>query len=299
MNKIIKVDSIEKYNELYGVPTRHPLVSVVDAQTCAVMPSHITLNYGIYAVFLKNVKCGDLRYGLQEYDFQAGTVVCFAPGQVVEISRYDGVRPESLGVLFHPDFIHGTSLGRHIKEYSFFSYTSKEALHVSDMEEALFRTNLENVRQLLDTPSDKYTDRLIINIIELILNNCLLCYDRQFATRSEGNKNVLVRFESLIEEYLHGDKPRTEGFPTVKYFADQTGLSPNYFGDLIKKETGETAQFYIRSKLLDAVKETLLSTDLSVKEIAYRFGFNYPQHLSRLFKKNTGLTLSQYKARRV
>lgn len=295
MKEVVKIDSVDTYNRLYGVETLHPLVSVMNTETCPIYPGNIALNFGIYAIYLKQIKCGELRYGRQAYDFQEGTVTSFAPGQVVDIVHYTDGRPKSLALLFHPDLIHGTSLGQRIKQYSFFSYTSNEALHLSEDEKEIFRDCLVKIQRELEHPIDKHSDQLIVRNIELLLDYCLRFYDRQFDTRSEGNKDVLMRFETMLDAYLHSDKPKTAGLPTVKYFADQACLSPNYFGDLIKKETGQTAQTYIQNKLIDVAKEDLLSTDMTVNEIAYRLGFQYPQHLTRIFKKSTGLTPSEYK----
>ncbi len=296
MKEIVKVDSIDTYNRLYGVETLHPLVSVIDTETCPTRPEDITLNYGIYAIFLKQIKCGELRYGRQTYDYQEGTVTSFAPGQVVDVVHYPDTRPKSLGLVFHPDLIHGTSLGQRIHQYSFFSYASREALHLSEEERNIFRDCLVKIKRELEHPIDKHSNQLIVHYIELLLDYCLRFYDRQFETRSIGNKDILTRFETELDAYLHSDKPKTEGLPSVKYFADQVYLSPNYFGDLIKKETGQTAQAYIQSKLIDVAKEELLSTDMTISEIAYRLGFQYPQHLTRIFKKSTGLTPTEYKA---
>ncbi len=296
MKEIVKIDSVHTYNRLYGVETLHPLVSVTNSATSPLHPSDITMNFGIYAIYLKEIKCGELRYGRQTYDFQEGTVVSFAPGQVVDIVHYPDVRPKSLALLFHPDLIHGTSLGQRIKQYSFFSYASNEALHLSEEERDIFRDCLVKIQRELEHPVDRYSNQLIVRTIELLLDYCLRFYDRQFDTRSVGNNDVLVRFETMLDAYLHSDKPQTEGLPTVKYFADQAFLSPNYFGDLIKKVTGQTAQAYIQSKLIDVVKEDLLGTNMTINQIAYRLGFQYPQHLTRIFKKSTGLTPTEYKA---
>ncbi len=296
MKEVVKVDSVDAYNRLYGVETRHPLVSVMNTETCPLYPGDITLNFGIYAIYLKQIKCGELRYGRQSYDFQEGTVTSFAPGQVVDIVHYPDSRPKSLALVFHPDLIHGTSLGQRIKQYSFFSYASREALHLSEEERDIFRDCLEKIWRELEHPHDKHTNRLIVRNIELLLDYCLRFYDRQFETRSTGNRDILMQFESMLDAYLHSDKPLTEGLPTVKYFADQASLSPNYFGDLIKRETGQTAQAYIQLKLIDTIKEDLLGTNMTINQIAYRLGFQYPQHLSRIFKKSTGLTPTEYKA---
>lgn len=295
MEEVIKIESVDQYNKLYGYETQHPLVAVVNSEESPTHPNHVTLNFGVYAIYLKYIKCGELRYGRQMYDFQEGTVASFAPGQVVDIRLADGVRPKSVGVIFHPDLIHGTSLGQRIKQYSFLSYTSNEALHLSEMEKNIFRDCLDKIKLELSYPIDKHSNQLIVRNIELLLDYCMRFYDRQFNTRAQANKDILVRFEELLDTYLHSEKPQMEGLPTVKYFADGVNLSPNYFGDVVKKETGQTAQKYIQNKLVDIAKEELLGSEKSVSEIAYGLGFQYPQHLTRIFKKSTGYTPMEYR----
>lgn len=295
MEEVIKLDSIDRYNKMYGLETLHPLVAVVDLSKATTFPTHFTLNYGLYALYLKQTKCGDLRYGKQMYDYQEGTVTSFAPGQVVEVKLAEGVRPMSHGLVFHPDLIRGTSLGQEIKHYSFFSYASNEALHLSEEEKMIFRDCLEKVQLELVRPIDKHSKRLISQNIQLLLDYCMRFYDRQFVTRFKANKNILVKFEELLDSYFQSDKPQIQGLPSVKYFADSINLSSNYFGDLVKKETGRTAQEYIQNKLLNIAKEEILSSNKSVSEIAYRLGFQYPQHFTRIFKKNVGYTPKEYR----
>ncbi len=296
MEEFIKLDTVDLCNRLYGVETLHPLVSVVDAaEIKRELPANVTLNYGLYALYLKQAKCGELRYGRQMYDYQEGTVTSFAPGQVVEIRRTANVRPQWLGLVFHPDLIRGTSLGHDIKQYSFFSYSSNEALHLSDEEKGIFRDCLEKIRMELSRPVDKHSRLLIVRNIELLLGYCMRFYERQFVTRSKANKDILVRFEEQLDAYFQGGHPQSEGLPTVKHFADQMNLSPNYFGDLVKKETGRTAQEYIQGKLIEVAKQEILGSSLSVSEIAYRLGFQYPQHFTRIFKKSVGCTPTGYR----
>lgn len=287
--------SLQKNCRLFGLETLHPLVSVVNLSEATRFPTHFTMNYGVYALFLKNVKCGDIRYGRQIYDYQEGTVTSFAPGQVVEVDMPQGVRPNAHGLLFHPDLIKGTSLGQDIKHYSFFSYASAEALHLSEEEKSIFTDCLEKIRMELQHPIDKHSKRLISRNIELLLDYCMRFYERQFITRSESNKSVLVKFEALLDDYFQSDKPQTDGLPSVKYFADKVFLSPNYFGDLIKKETGKSAQEYIQTRMIDIAKEMIAGTEKTVSQIAYELGFQYSQHFNRIFKKNTGYTPGEYR----
>ena len=295
MKEVIKLDTVDQYNQFFGLETLHPLVSVVDLSEATKFPTHFTMNYGIYALFLKKVKCGDIRYGRQIYDYQEGTVTSFAPGQVVETEIQQGVKPSAHGLLFHPDLIKGTSLGQDIKQYSFFSYASAEALHLSEEEKGIFMDCLEKIEMELQHPIDKHSKRLISRNIELLLDYCMRFYERQFITRSESNKSVLVKFEALLDDYFQSDKPQTDGLPSIKYFADKVFLSPNYFGDLIKKETGKSAQEYIQTRMIDLAKEMIAGTEKTVSQIAYELGFQYSQHFNRIFKKNVGYTPGEYR----
>lgn len=295
MDEIIKIDTIDKYNKLYGLETMHPLVGVVDLTKATTYPNHIRMNMGIYSLFLKQTICGDLKYGKKLYDYQEGTIVSFAPGQVIGIDLKEDARPSSVGIVFHPDLIRGTSLGENIKQYSFFSYEVNEALHVSEEEKQIIIDCLDKVRIELSHAIDKHSKILIAKNIELLLDYCMRFYERQFITRNQVNKDIIVRFEHLLDEYFQGQVALTEGLPAVKYFADKVCLSPNYFGDLIKKETGKTAQEYIQCRIIELAKERILEGSQTVSQIAYELGFQYPQHFSRLFKKHVGYTPNEYK----
>ena len=295
MDRIIRLDTVDDYNKLFGFETRHPLVSVVDLKDATRFPKRFTVNYGIYAVFLKDIRCGTLRYGRQKYDYQEGTIVSFAPGQVTETDMPEGVKPKAKGIVFHPDLIKGTSLGQEIRSYSFFSYDSREALHLSDDEKTIILDCLSKIRMELTHPIDKLSRRLISRNIQLLLDYCMRFYNRQFVTRTEANKDVLTRFEHLLDDYFQSGKTQTAGIPTVRYFAEAVFLSPNYFGDLVKKETGKSPQEYIQAKIMDLAKDMLLGSEKSVSQIAYDLGFQYSQHFNRVFKRNTGLSPNEYR----
>lgn len=292
---VIKLDKVEQYNDLFGLETLHPLVSVVDLKESTRYPTHFIINYGVYALYLKDIKCGDIRYGKQKYDYQDGTVVSFAPGQVAEVEMLDGMKPMATGLLFHPDLIRGTSLGENIRQYSFFSYSSAEALHLSETEKEIFTDCLHKIKLELLRPIDKHSKRLISRNIELLFDYCMRFYERQFITRREANRDVLTKFEALLDAYFMENMPERNGLPTVRYFADKVCLSPNYFGDLIKKETGKTAQEYIQNKIMDVAKQQIVGTDKTVSQIAYELGFQYSQHFNRIFKKNVGCTPNEYR----
>ncbi len=295
MDEIVKLESIAQYNTMRGIETLHPLVSVYDFSRMKPIPG-TRVQFGFYCVFLKEVKCGDLKYGCNYYDYQDGTLVFIAPGQVVGIGGNPGYKPEGWALLFHPDLIRGTSLGRHIRTYTFFSYDSNEALHLSEKERQIIVDCLGKIEYELQRPIDNHSKILIANNIELVLNYCMRFYERQFITRTLVNKDILVRFEKLLDDYFQSENTQTLGLPTVKYFADQLHLSPNYFGDLIKKETGKSAQEQIQLKLMDIAKERIFDNSKSVSEIAFELGFKHSQHFSRIFKRSTGYTPKEFRS---
>lgn len=296
MDKIINLENVDLYNSLYGLETLHPLVSVVDLTKATRTVNHIQMNYGIYALFLKEAKACDIKYGRQNYDYQEGTIVCFAPGQTVGVSTSeDEINPPVYGIVFHPDLIRGTSLGKSIKNYSFFSYAVSEALHLSDQEKEIVKDCLKKISIELEHAIDKHSKALIAMNIELLLNYCMRFYERQFITRNAANKDALTKFEELLDDYFRSDLPLQNGLPTVKYFADKIYLSPNYFGDMVKKETGKTPQEHIQLKIIELAKERIVATEDTFSQISYALGFQYPQHLSRFFKRHAGCTPNEYR----
>lgn len=297
MDNIIKLDSVDTYNKMFGLETKHPLVSVVDLSKATTWPERFTINYGVYALYLKDTKCGDIIYGRQPYDYQEGTIVSFAPGQVASGEMLPDVHPSAHGVLFHPDLIRGTALGQEIRNYTFFSYETREALHLSEQERQTVMDCLSKIEAELDRPIDKHSRRLITANIGLLLDYCMRFYERQFATRSVVNSDVVARFERLMDDYFDSGMAQKEGLPTVKYFADKVCLSANYFGDMIRRQTGQTASEYIQRKIIGRAKEYLLSSDMTMSQIAYELGFQYPQHMSRMFKRVTGCTPNEFRAR--
>lgn len=297
MEEVIKIDTIAKANALVGKETLHPLVSVIDFSNYKPM-QYARMNIGFYGVFLKDIKDADLIYGRHYYDYQEGTILFIAPGQVVGLgNRSEGeyFQPTGWALLFHADLIHGTPLDRHMKEYNFFSYDVHEALHLSNQEKQIVLDCFNKIAMELKQGVDKHSKTLIVSNIELFLNYCVRFYDRQFIIREHINKDILGRFDKLLDDYLQSDKAQNLGFPSVGYCAEQLNLSANYFGDLIKKETGKTAQEYIQTKIIETAKERIFDTSKSISEIGYELGFKYPQHFIRLFKQKVGFTPNEYR----
>ncbi|HNT50694.1 MAG TPA: helix-turn-helix domain-containing protein [Cyclobacteriaceae bacterium] len=293
--EIKKIKSVGEYSALRGAETLHPLMNVLDYKKLRFLEP-ASYNFGFYCIFLKETKCGDLRYGKEIYDYQEESLVFVAPGQLLTVEKYlPGVKPKGKILIFHPDFLRGTALSRILNDYGFFSYASNEALHLSKKERKQIVNMFDTIEDELQQNLDKHSKTLVISHLQLLLNYSIRFYERQFITREHVNKGILERFEELMNGYFSSDKPQTSGLPTVSYCAEELNLSANYFGDLIKKETGFSAQEYIQTKVIDTAKERIFDIDKSISEVAYELGFKYPQHFTRLFKQKTGVTPNEYR----
>lgn len=298
MNKPLQLKTVKDYNDYMGVATRHPLVNVIEGSRIEHPIPHARKHVGMYLIFLKELKCTDnLTYGRRSYDFQENTLVFIAPGQVFG-TEADGSTFKGSGwcLAFHPDLLHGTPLGRHMEDYTFFSYASNEALHLSKQERQTVIDCLKKIDEEINGAADRHSHTIIASAIELLLNYCIRFYDRQFITRKRENKDALSSFESLLNEYFRSDKPAKLGTPTVAYCAEQLHLSANYFGDLVKKETGVSAQEYIQSKTMEKAKELLADPARSISDVAYALGYQYPQYFSRAFKRIVGFPPNKYRS---
>lgn len=295
MEEIVILDNVSVYNQLRGVPTLHPLVTMLDLSKATAMPAK-AFNFGLYGVFFKELKCGELKYGRNTYDYQEGTLVFIAPGQVLSIQPgITTFEAKGWALLFHPDLIKGTPLGKNIKDYNFFSYEVNEALHLSEKEKVIITDCFQKIQYELDQNIDKHSKKLITANIELLLNYCTRFYDRQFISRDNSNKGILEKFELLLDNYFESNKAQENGLPTVAWCAENLHLSANYFGDLIKKETGQSPQEYIHAKVIDLAKEKIFDYDKSISEIAFELGYKYPQHFTRFFKQKVGVSPNEYK----
>ena len=291
----VTFDTVQAFNAYYGQETLHPLVSVVRMDKEQGLKESL-VKYGLYAIFLKENKGCKLSYGRTPYDFDEMTITTFAPGQSLLVEPNPEVKfPRWTALVFHPDFLNRTSLGRNMSRYEFFDYTSNEALHLSAQEIDIFRGVLSMIQQELNDAIDKHTHELIVSNIELLLNYLLRFYDRQFITREEINHSVVKKFTSLLDTYL-AEQVEREGLPTVAYFADKCCYSPKYFGELVKTETGRTAKDIINDRIILKANELLQSDLLTVTQISQRLGFEYPQHFIRFFKALTGKTPNQWRA---
>lgn len=301
MANIFRLESISQLNELFQqTAPKHPLISVVDFSKIEKHEKveEIKLTCGFYSVMFKNHCANKLKYGKEYYDFQEGTLMCIAPNQIITIENDANSENADIvgwGLFFHPDLIRGTSLGNKIKEYTFFSYEINEALHLSDKEKQTLWDCVDKLENELSENIDLHSQTLITSNIELLLNYCARYYDRQFITRKKVNTNLLTKFETLLNSYFNSNDQKYKKLPSVKYFAELLFLSPNYLSDLLKKETGKTAQEYLHYYLIEEAKNNLLNTNDPINEIAFNLGFEYPQYFSKLFKSKTGMTPIAYR----
>lgn len=299
MGTIIHLETIfDMYKLLPQASVKHPLMAVIDfSKYQEQFNSGMKITLGFYAVMFKNFCFNKMKYGQQSYDFQDGSLICIAPRQVITLDEpvQQGVDMKGWGVFFHPDLIHGTSLGRKIKDYSFFSYETNEALHLSEKEKQILDGCVQKIELELGENIDGHSQTLIGSNTELLLNYCARYYDRQFITRKTANSDILAKVEAVLIAYFQSPDLKEKGLPTVKYLADKVFLSPNYLSDLLKKETGMNAQDRIHYYLIEEAKNLLLSSNKTVGELAFLLGFEYPQYFSRLFKSKTGMTPIEYR----
>lgn len=293
MTKILKVNKTSDYSGYHGVTDRHPLITVIDFSE--ISPIRHSLNrYGVYGVFVQEDNDLDLTYGCGRYDYRDGSLICVAPGQIG--GKEDNGERASIGgwaLLFHPDLIHGTQLEKEIRHYSFFDYSVNEALHMNETEHDIVVSIFKRIKSEIDNPHDDFQNDILVGYISLLLKYCQRFYNRQFVTRKLSNHDILSRFDSFLHGYFAGNIQLKNGLPTVNICAEHLCMSANYFSDLIKKMTGESPGRHIRQFIIRQIKNELAS-GLTVAEVAYKLGFEYPAHLSRLFKKETGMTPTDY-----
>jgi AraC-like DNA-binding protein len=268
----------------------HALVSIFDFSSARLKNHEPTKRYilGYYCVMLKKDYEGKMHYGQSHYDFDKGIMSFIAPNQMV--SRVNDLPILGTCLAFHPDFIRSSPLSKKINDYGFFSYAVNEALHLSEKEEKMIERVLTNIKEEYETAADDFSQEVMVSHIDLLLTYCNRFYHRQFVTRKKAKNNLLSRFEDVLNEYFRANKANYSELPTVQSFAEKLFVSPTYLNDMLKGLTGKTTQQHIHEKIIEEAKELLSRTDLSVGEISYKLGFEYPQSFNKLFKKKTNST---------
>ncbi|WP_212002980.1 AraC family transcriptional regulator [Chitinophaga sp. HK235] len=292
-----RIKTISEYHQFRHLPKpEHPLVSVINFETIQNWPDdpkNITQDF--YAVALKRNFNGRMKYGQQQYDFNEGVLFFVAPNQVFSIEANDDVKHMGWLLLIHPDFLWNTPLAKTIKQYEYFSYATNEALHLSEKEETIITTILQNIEQEYHSNIDQFSQSVIIAQLELLFTYSERFYHRQFLTRQVPHHKILDRLEALLTSYFNSDELLKKGLPTVQHIADTLNVSPNYLSGLLKVLTGKSTQQHIHDTLIEKAKEKLSTTDLSVSEIAYELGFEHPQSFSKLFKAKTSLSPLEFR----
>lgn len=293
----IRIKSITEGHRLTGLEKpHHPLISIVNV---AQFKNHSDINAVIFDFYVISIKrgCNNLLYGQQKYDFDEGLMAFMSPGQILR-GEEGGIPPDLEGwmLFIHPDFLWNTPLAKKIKQYEYFDYATNEALFLSDKEETMMNTIVENIRQEYNANMDKFSQDVIIAQLELLLTYAQRFYERQFITRKITNNKILHRFDEALTGYFNDQEHTGKGLPTVQDVARMLHISAKYLNSLLKQLTGQTTQQHIHERLIDKAKEKLSTTDLSVGEIAYELGFEHPQSFSKLFKLKTSLSPLDFRA---
>ena len=294
MDKVLRVHQVGDYARYIGAPELHPLVSVIhydELEHCR----HSLNNYDVYAMFIGDEKLEDLSYGQLQYDLSRHALMCVAPGQIGgKNDTGEEIHTKGWALLFDTELLRISELGRRMADYHFFSYNTSEALLMSPEQRQSIVQLLEQIRTELLGKHDEHTLRIVVSQIEQVLELVARYYSLQISTTAKSsNSDLLPRFEYLLQKFYNDGLQRTEGLPKVKYFAQQLFLSPNYFGDLVRELTGESASSYIRRFLMLRAQQHLAS-GATISETAERLGFDYPQHFTRVFKRFFGVTPSEY-----
>ncbi len=292
------VDSISELHRLLELPKpQHPLVSVIHMEDikCHFDESLTAVMYNFYSICIKKDFKGKLKYGQNYYDFDEGIMTFFSPGQVISTEMPADNKINGIWLVIHPDFLRTYSMGTKIREYGFFSYAVNEALHLSDKEESMINAIMGSIANEYYSQIDSFSQDVIVSQIELLLNYCNRFYNRQFITRKSVNSDLLIRLEALLDDYFDAKTNPEDGLPTVKFIAEKMNVSPHYLSDMLRSHTGQNAQQHIHNKLIGKAKEILTTTPLTVSEIAFRLGFEYPQSFSKLFKAKTNVSPLEYR----
>ena len=292
------INSISELHRLLSLPKpEHPLVSVINLADIKYRfdESLQSVVYNFYSICRKKDFKGKIKYGQNNYDFDEGMLSFFSPGQVIAATMTDDFTLNGWWLVIHPDFIRNYTLGKHIKDYGFFSYAVNEALHLSEKEEIMVTSIVENISREYISVIDTFSQDVIISQIELLLNYSNRYYNRQFITRKNAGNDLLSKLEMLLSDYFNSDKVHKQGLPTVQYISEQLNISPNYLSDMLRLLTGQSTQQHIHDKLIEKAKELISTTSLSVSEIAYQLGFEYPQSFSKLFKNKTNVSPLEFR----
>ena len=290
------IDSVSELHRLLSLSKpSHPLITLINNSDIATISyenkERLLLNF--YNISIKRSFQGQMKYGKNYYDFDEGTMSFVAPNQVIAVDEDNDRNKDGWSLLFHPDLIRNYPLGKNIKNYGFFNYEVNEALHLSDEEDKLIESLVQNIEKEFQSRIDTFSQDVVVSNLELLLNYCNRFYNRQFVTRKMANNDLLSKFENLLSNYFEDNSKM--GLPTVTNLAEQLNLSPSYLSDMLRTVTGQNTQQHIHTKLIEKAKDILTTTNLSVSQIAFELGFEYPQSFSKLFKAKNGVSPLEFR----
>ena len=294
MKKILKIDNPNDFARFVDAPELHPLVSIIHYDELAPF-RHSLNNYGVYGLFIQRQFPKDLSYGMKTLQVSDASIIAVEPGQIGGLED-NGERISLSGwvLLWSPELLHGSELERQISRYQYFSYFFTGSLRMEPDEWLSITQLLSQMRQELITHEDSPSLRsILLGYLHLILEYCNRIYLRQLSEEDSGNSDLLKRFHDLLQQYFRENRQLTQGPPTVAYCASELAYSPRYFGDIVHKATGGTAIGYIHNYVINQAK-SLLMNGHNISETSHLLGFDFPHHFTRLFKKVTGLTPSEY-----
>ena len=254
-----------------------------------------TIKFDFYTLLLLESECCDYIYGRKYYDYSNATLLFLAPGASIDMNDRKVLPQKGWLLAFHPDFLCNTSLEQYVRHCPFFSYSPNEALHLSLREKTKAVECFCNIEQELNHAIDCHSKVLISRYIELLLDYCSRFYERQFITRNEANKTILCKMDTLLDEYIRSGQLKTKILPTVKYCANLLHLSPRYFMDLLKFETGKNLDEYFQLKRIEIAKRMLSANENTVSSVAEILGFSSVQYFSNLFRKLVGIAPNEYR----
>lgn len=255
----LKIETVHQCNCCLGNKTLHPLVSVIDLSKASLTDYSIKFNF--YTLLLIENECNEFAFGRKHYDYSNATLTFLSPGQSLQMDNNRPLPRKGWLLAFHPHLIHSTTLGMNIDTYTFFSYRADEALHLSMREKTKAIECLNNIGQELQYAIDRHSKILISRWVELLLDYCSRFYERQFITRSEVNKQIIAKTELLLDAYIQSGKLKSKLLPSSEYCSDLLNLSPHYFNDLLKFETGKAIEEYFQLKRIEVAKNMLLDKE--------------------------------------
>lgn len=291
----LKIDTVHQCNCCFGNKTLHPLVSIIDLSKANW--ADYSVKFSFYTILLIENECDECIYGSKHYDYSNATMIFLPPGQSIYTDENNPLPRKGRLLAFHPNLICGTTLDMHIDRYTFFAYNPDEALHLSLREKTKATECLNHIEQELQYSIDKLSKTIISRYIELLLDYSSRFYERQFITRCEANKKLLGKMELLLDDYIRSGRLEDKVPPSAEYCSDILNLSPCYFRDLLKFETGKTIDLYFQLKRIETAK-TMLSEGCNVNHVAGKLGFSSVQYFCKLFQKITGTAPDEYRVSR-